>query len=573
METTNVISTGWGAPRSSPLIFILLNFNRPYQHRLKVINMDDNPFANPFADDADTSNPFAALPSGVPSGSGIQSPGIASYTSGFDSSSRRASIASTGDHHAYLATGEPQPEPEESPYLRKLEQDGVISGITSPAAAFQSNPFSQTAPTRNAGNDDTDAFKGGFYSPPAFNTADPPIPQHQNFQLSPPATNRQSSFDAAHTPQRTPGAQTTHQDNLEALGLAPLADPTADLKAAFIKHPARPSESTAPTTADEVKDAPSDAASKSEGKPAAVRPSGGVSAGARRRKKVMGISVDNVERERERERERLERERVEREAARKEREERERVERERREKEGPKEETRESEKVEEAKDSVEESSDAPTETQPVISSTTAEQILLSSDPHQTSQAIAQQLDSADDLSGLPPLPASEGNTRTGTPEPVPDPASSSGTAPHPHSQHGHAHSGLVRSHLDPVVTSPLDGTNTDGSEPNFHALSLGASATSPSREDASHGRTSWGRAFEEEDTQHAVKTPLDAPEGPVSAAWTTDLPTGTSDRGGVWTSPGGVQGDGWGGSAGGLSRVCYSLSRVHTWLILFEIVT
>lgn len=289
---------------------------------------------------------------------------------------------------------------------------------------------------------------------------------------------------------------------------------------------------------------------------------------------MMGISVDNVERERERERERLERERVEREVAQKEREEREKVERERREREGPKEETAESENVEEAKDSVEGSTDASTETQPIISSTTAEQILLSSNPHQTSQAIAQQLDNADDLSALPPLPASEGNTRTGTPEPSAEAASLSGKdLASPRAQHGHAHSGVVRSHLDPVVTSPLDGTNTADTESKFQALSLSASATSPSREDASQGRTSWGRAFEEEDTQAVVQTPLDAGDGPVSAAWTTDLPTGSSDRTGMWTSPRGEGGNGWGESRDGFSQVSQSVSSAYKLFILFEIVS
>lgn len=541
--------------------------------------MDDNPFANPFADDADpTANPFAALPSGNAGGSGMQSPALASHTSGFDSSSRRVSIASAGDH-AYLDTaGGTQATTEESPYLRKLEQDGVISRITSPSTAFQSNPFSHTSPTRNTGNDDIDAFKGGFYSPPALNAVDPPTSQHQSFALDLPADDQRPSQDAGHTdPRRTPGgAQTTHQDDLEALGLAPVMDPTAGLKAAFIKHPTRPAESTAPTAADEIKDTTSDTSSSKAPAPSkpTVRPAEGIPAGARRRKKVMGISVDNVERERERERERLERERVEREVAQKEREEREKVERERREREGPKEETAESENVEEAKDSVEGSTDASTETQPIISSTTAEQILLSSNPHQTSQAIAQQLDNADDLSALPPLPASEGNTRTGTPEPSAEAASLSGKdLASPRAQHGHAHSGVVRSHLDPVVTSPLDGTNTADTESKFQALSLSASATSPSREDASQGRTSWGRAFEEEDTQAVVQTPLDAGDGPVSAAWTTDLPTGSSDRTGMWTSPRGEGGNGWGESRDGFSQVSQSVSSAYKLFILFEIVS
>jgi hypothetical protein len=51
--------------------------------------LDDNPFANPFADDGD-SDPFAS----VIRDHGSQSPTIAGYSSGFESSSRRASIVS-----------------------------------------------------------------------------------------------------------------------------------------------------------------------------------------------------------------------------------------------------------------------------------------------------------------------------------------------------------------------------------------------------------------------------------------------------------------------------------------------
>ncbi|KAI5450843.1 Vacuolar protein sorting-associated protein vps5 [Naganishia albida] len=531
--------------------------------------MDDNPFANPFADDADpTANPFAS------SGSGIQSPALASYTSGFDAASRRVSIASAGEHVYPTAASSAggQADTEESPYLRKLEQDGVISGITSPSAAFQGNPFSSAVSpiARTAQNDDIDAFKGGFYSPPAFSPVNPSSSQDQAFGIGESAvigSPSQSTNDEG--PRRVQGASqatTTHQDDLEALGLAPAADPTSTLKAAFIKHPApRPRETPGPQEPEQMEHTSLDTASPSTKRTPSIqpatRPAEGTSAGARRRKKVVGISVDNVERERERERERLERERAEREVARKEGEEREKAERERREREGPKEEERRTD----AAPKLEENTTTPLngeptiptpESQPIISSTTAEQILLSSDPHQTSQAIAQQLDPTDEdedgLRTLPPLPASEGNTRTATPEPVTEPPRSTGSpatmrlekmidspsAPHAHSHHP----GIVCSHLDPVVTSPLDGSANADVGPGFQSLNLGGSTA----RDEPRRSASWGRAFDEDDSNE-VQPPSSVADGPVSAGWTTELPSGGSlATGGGWTSPGAQGGDGWG---------------------------
>lgn len=517
--------------------------------------MDDNPFANPFADDSDpTANPFAALPSnGLPSGPGIHSPGLASYTSGFDASSRRVSVASA---HEPATPG--TQDTEESPYLRKLERDGVISGITSPSTTLQGNPFSTT---RTAPHDETDAFKGGFYSPPAFQPSVPSTSQ-QAFAIGEPAISPERSTDErGHAAQES---VQTQQDDLEALGLAPAQDPTAGLKAAFIKHPARPAES--PQEPEKAQPIASDSASPAAEAQPPAKPAArtqGLSAGARRRKKVVGISVDNVERERERERERLERE-----AVRKAREETER-----REKEGPKEppETHSPEKPddtekphhvkkphEEPHTPLEAPTAAEPDTQPPISSTRAEQILLSSTPGETSHAIAQQLDHSegDALRALPALPPSEGTTRTATPEPAStsqhaEATSETVSAPLP--THGHAHPGVTWSHLDPVVTSPLDGS-TASIEPQSHGLSLGA------REEP--GRSSWGRAFDEDESQPpAVQAPLSATDGPASAGWTTDLPTGSSDRGGVWTSPG-AQGDGWAGKDGypGVRHVSPSLA-------------
>lgn len=548
-------------------------------------NMDDNPFANPFADDADpTANPFAS------SGSGIQSPALASYTSGFDAASRRVSIASAGEHVYPTAASSAggQADTEESPYLRKLEQDGVISGITSPSAAFQGNPFSSAVSpiARTAQNDDIDAFKGGFYSPPAFSPVNPSSSQDQAFGIGESAvigSPSQSTNDEG--PRRVQGASqatTTHQDDLEALGLAPAADPPSTLKAAFIKHPApRPRETPGPQEPEQMGHTSPDTASPSTKRTPSIqpatRPAEGTSAGARRRKKVVGISVDNVERERERERERLERERAEREVARKEGEEREKAERERREREGPKEEERRTD----AALKLEENTTTPLngeptiptpESQPVISSTTAEQILLSSDPHQTSQAIAQQLDPTDEdedgLRTLPPLPASEGNTRTATPEPVTEPPRSTGSpatmrlekmigspsAPHAHSHHP----GIVRSHLDPVVTSPLDGSANADVGSGFQSLTLGGSTA----RDEPRRSATWGRAFDEDDSNE-VQPPSSVVDGPVSAGWTTELPSGGSlATGGGWTSPGAQGGDGWGAKDAYSTQVRKSKSSV-----------
>lgn len=576
--------------------------------------MDDNPFANPFADDADpTANPFAdtVSPGAIAGGSGIHSPALASYTSGFDATSRRASIVS-----AASAERNPphQPETEESPYIRKLERDGVISGITSPSAAFQQNPFSAGPSTFTRSNhDDVDAFKGGFYSPPAFSPVNPSMNQHQGLGIGESALEHgRSDAENRHGESSSRyDAQHTQQDDLEALGLAPATDPTSSLKAAFIKHTPRPaqtpSEPPNPNGSEETDGAKltndtesSKTTSSTNVPPSSLRKTtsrstgDGISAGARRRKKVVGISVDNVERERERERERAAKDRVDREIARKEQAERDAVERERMEKEGvdrgvPVDAASEESKERGTKDSINEPSDAPTaEAKPIISPTTAEQILLSADPRQTAQAIAQQMEHndgpSDDLSALPPLPSSEGNTRTATPEPVP---ADSGTTASPLSHstaalgspsrtahQAHPHSGVIRSHLDHVVTSPLDGgpgkDAEDAMEPKFQALALGASSTInvpsanshpvSSQEPAPHGRSSWGRAFEEEDPQASIaQSPAMPADGPASAGWTTDLPSGSMDRGTGWGSPAGEQGgaDAWGsGPRNDYPQVC-----------------
>jgi hypothetical protein len=292
--------------------------------------MDDNPFANPFADDADA-NPFATGLSTV--GDGRQSPALAGYSSGFDTS-RRESIVSAhaGAGFADNAFGgnQPQNDTEESPYLRKLEQDGVISGITSPG--FQQSSFSGTTNNGRNAHEEIDAFHGGFYSPPAFSPVNPPTNQ-QSFGLDEPASAERSQDHSVRS-ESQPNASSVQQDDLEALGLAPAVDPTSTLKAAFIKHqppqpksePEEPPSETGKSSADATPSAETPVA-----KPQPVKE--GLSAGARRKKKIVGISMDTVQKDREREKERLEKERAERERMMKERMEREKAERERAEKE------------------------------------------------------------------------------------------------------------------------------------------------------------------------------------------------------------------------------------------------
>lgn len=534
-----------------------------------AITMDDNPFANPFADEAD-SNPFAT---GLPSvGDGRQSPALAGYSSGFDTS-RRESIVSAhaGAGFADNAFGVNQhhEETEESPYLRKLEQDGVISGITSPG--FQQSSFSATNDTGQNANEEIDAFHGGFYSPPAFNPVNPPTNQ-QSFGLDEPAPAEVFQDRSAQS-EGQPNASTVQQDDLEALGLAPAVDPTSSLKAAFIKHqspqpksePQEPPSKTAKSSADAAPSAEPQAA-----KPQPLKE--GLSAGARRKKKIVGISMDTVQKDREREKERLEKERVEKERIMKERLEREKAEkeapREQAEKDGGKKDVGDAGKTEGEKSSktnVEPdaaSPTSPTERQPTISSTTAEQILLASDPHQASQAIARQIDgqpdAIDDLSNLPPLPESGQSTRASTPQPSgPKEATSSRNAPIREASttsSPHSHPGVIRPHLDPVVTSPLDAARSTGDDtlqPTFQALAIGGS--DPTRPAAQTGRSSWGRAFEEEEpTQSAAEQPMSAGALPESAGWTTNLPTSGDAGRGTWGSPEreNQSVDAWGGGNG-----------------------
>ena len=514
--------------------------------------MDDNPFANPFADDGD-SNPFASVRD-----PGHQSP-LAGYSSGFESSSRRASIVSA--HAASELTGNAfgspqlQVDTEESPYLRKLEQDGVISGITSPSA-FQQPSFS-AADNQQHANDEVDAFHGGFYSPPAFNTVNPATSQ-EGFGLD-ESTSGEGFQDHNVPSSDQPTVSHVQQDDLEALGLAPVADPTSDLKAAFIKRKsaaqAKPEPQETPVESDKSATKPA-SPTKSQSKPRSV----GASAGARRKKKIVGISMDTVQKERERERQRLEEERAEKERLMKERKELEKVD-------------KEAEKERAAKIDVDKKDPAdakpedtsptsPTERQPTISSKTAEQILLASDPQHASQAIARQIDGQhdvpDDLSHLPPLPESGENTRASTPQPSrteahtslarkPSTREASTTSP------THTHPGVIRPHLDPVVTSPLDGTRTteeDDVQPIFQALALGGSSEQPA---AQSGRSSWGRAFEEDKpAQSSTSQSASADALPPSAGWTTDLPTSGNAQRGTWGSPEArdATADAWGGGNG-----------------------
>lgn len=524
--------------------------------------MDDNPFANPFADDAD-GNPFATGP--TPAG----------YSSGFDTSSRRASVVSA---NAASETGNafgqepPRIETEESPYLRKLERDGVISGITSPSA-FQQPSFSTSTDTPRNANEEIDAFHGGFYSPPAFSPVNPPTNQ-QAFGLD-ESVSAEGSQDRAERDQ--PGPSHVQQDDLEALGLAPAVDPTSSLKAAFIKHqPPQPKPEPQETPAENDKPV---AETASPTKPQATKPrpsNEGLSAGARRKKKIVGISMDTVQKDRERERERLEKEREERERLMKERQEREKVEaeeRERAEKENMgKKDASDADKAQDKKPSEPSgepdatSPTSPTERQPTISSTTAEQILLASNPHQASQAIARRIDGqsdpTDDLSALPPLPESGQSTRASTPQPATgkEVVSPSRQPPHASSTSpSHAHPGVIRPHLDPVITSPLDATRTDEEDtiqPTFQALALGGSSTRPP---AQSGRSSWGRAFEEEDPVPG-SVEQSASGALPSAGWTTNLPTSNEGRE-TWGSPEAQTSDSWGGN--GFAQVSSCMHRMR----------
>ncbi|GHJ83709.1 hypothetical protein NliqN6_0111 [Naganishia liquefaciens] len=512
--------------------------------------MDDNPFANPFADDGD-SDPFAS----VIRDHGSQSPTIAGYSSGFESSSRRASIVSAnadpqstgnafGQSHLHLDT-------EESPYLRKLEQDGVISGISSPSA-FQQPSFSTNDSQRHA-NEEIDAFHGGFYSPSAFNTVNPAISQ-PGFGLDESISVQGSQDGPAHDQNQGADAH-VQQDNLEALGLAPAVDPTSSLKAAFIKHqPSTQSKSEAQETPVNGDKPVEESASATQSEPKAR--TGGLSAGARRKKKIVGISMDTVQQERERERQRLEKERVEKERLKKERQEREKIEQDQQEKENVDKKDAEDTKPDEA------STPSPTERQPTISSTTAEQILLAPNPHHASQTYARQLDgrteSSDDFGTLPPLPDSGETTRASTPQPSKAEESASPVSKAPTREASttspiHAHPGVIRSHLDPVVTSPLDGTQAteeDDLQPIFQALALGASSTRPT---AQSGQSSWGRAFDEDEpAQGSIGQDASSDSLPPSAGWTTSLPTSQNAQAGTWGSPKGqdTSGDAWGGGNG-----------------------
>lgn len=515
--------------------------------------MDDNPFANPFAEDGD-SNPFAS----VVRDPGRQSP-LAGYSSGFESSSRRASLvsANTPSDLTGNAFGQPQlqVDTEESPYLRKLEQDGVISGITSPSA-FQQPSFSTSNNQRHV-NDEVDAFHGGFYSPPAFNTVNPATSQ-QGFRLD-ESTSGEGFQDRDVPSSDQPTVSHVQQDDLEALGLAPSVDPTSDLKAAFIKH--QPAVQAKPESQEDSVE--SDKTATKPASPTKFQPkprSEGLLAGARRKKKIVGISMDTVQKERERHRQRLEEERVEKERLMKARQEREKVEKET-EKERPQKEDVDKNDAGDVKPD-EAPPTSPSDRQPTISSTTAEQILLASDPQHASQAIARQIDGqhdvSDDLSTLPPLPESGENTRASTPQPSkaeadPSPARKPPAREAFTTSPTHTHPGVIRPHLDPVVTSPLDGTRTtevDDVEPIFQALALGGSSDQSA---AQSGRSSWGRAFEEEEpAQSSTSQRASADALPPSAGWTTDLPTSGNAQRGTWGSPEAQEAtaDAWGGGNG-----------------------
>ncbi|KAJ9095011.1 hypothetical protein QFC21_005804 [Naganishia friedmannii] len=211
---------------------------------------DDNPFANPFADDND-----------VPAVS---------------HSSTVLPPINTNTPTAAPTTGV---SPNQSPYIRKLERDGIISSDSaSPSSSgFSANPFSSggdgnpfaSSPIGagmsgmaggREGAEEIDAFSGGFgggdmsYSlPPAATSAavavETPTYQTHPFHdagdsspLSPSARGINANADAnANTSPEAEEEQKTQQahndaERLRALGLAPEVDPTAGLKAAFVKR-------------------------------------------------------------------------------------------------------------------------------------------------------------------------------------------------------------------------------------------------------------------------------------------------------------------------------------------------
>ncbi|KAJ9115493.1 hypothetical protein QFC22_005251 [Naganishia vaughanmartiniae] len=202
---------------------------------------DDNPFANPFADDNDPS-PQASLPPII--------------------------TTTTGNTSGTTAS------PNQSPYIRKLERDGVISlDLASPSSSgfggggggnpFSSvgdgNPFASSSSVfgdarGGAGNgaEEVDAFSGGFggdsmaYQLPPAATAAPITPDHQTsypFQAdssSPPvspSTNEHNTQTNVNTAPTSDEQKHDDAERLRALGLAPEEDSTAGgLKAAFVKR-------------------------------------------------------------------------------------------------------------------------------------------------------------------------------------------------------------------------------------------------------------------------------------------------------------------------------------------------
>ncbi|KAJ9105808.1 hypothetical protein QFC19_003376 [Naganishia cerealis] len=526
--------------------------------------MDDNPFANPFADEDPVPVPSHVFPTG--SGTGPTTTAVS---------------------------------PNQSPYIRKLERDGIISldlspSLSSPSdSAFPANPFSSTSSHGAPAPEDPfagrasmsvheiDAFSGGFntgedhtgmglgYTLPSavsnsmFSEATPD---------SPPPPPVASALPPTSSSQTTTPTSYNDSQRLQVLGLAPEVDPTAGLKAAFVRksstHAVVPAVESVGAEGEggaeqqghavdaaaggseqqethalqqEVNPSPkprSDGEHQSNTDTAKPKPAPppAVRAPVRRRKKVVGISVGDVEREREREHERLEKERIEKQRLEKERMETARTEKEqaaRQEQEKPEpintgthilqqqsilpdskpsdvNADAESDK-EGSKPSVNAAADGLGHT--IATNAPATQGSEEQDGHVADEDERRDTGKSqhaekgtthigeDDLSALPALPTSEAGTRPGSPA-LPASASAPVTT-HATVAKASSHSPFIPNAVA-ALSSPLDNS------PHHERGSANATRIA-----SGSGGGAWGRAFDEED-EPAVGSSVTAESGLVT---------------------------------------------------------